>query len=202
MSSWTNSLICDKHGREQVIIASSKDKTKHNRQMNIVPQRHKIETNNIFAWAARLAPCLINVTQKCRFDDVGRFLEASQPNTNVIHQHIRAVSSHRRMPPLMANNRTHFIRGLTSFPNDPNNFDATNSVLNDYNPTILPLYRNGKNGTKHTDLDETLLSLLTGSYHPDFTKGEIDEVQYLSVSRSSNHYPRCIPDGWISKRRG
>ena len=164
--------------------------------MNSVPQRHKIETNNIFVRAARLAPCLINVTRKCRFDDVGRFLEASQPNVNVIHQHIRAVSSHRRMPPSMANNRTHFIRGLTSFPDEPNNFDATNSILNDYNPTILPLYRNGPNGTKHTDLDETLLSQLTGSYHPDFTKGERDEVQYVSVFRSSNHYPRCIPDGF------
>ena len=72
------------------------------------------------------------------------------------------------MPLTMANNRTHFIKGLTSFPNDPNNFDATNSILNENNPTILPLYRNGPNGTKHTDLDETLLSLLTGSYHPDF----------------------------------
>ena len=93
------------------------------------------------------------------------------------------------IPPSMANNRTDFIRGFTSFPDKPNNFDATNSILDDYNPTILLLYRNEPNGTKHTDLDETLLSLLTGSYHPDFTKGERDEGQYVSVFRSSNHYP-------------
>ena len=167
-----------------------------NRQTNSAPQQYKIETNKIFVRAARLAPCLINATQKCRFDDVGHFLEASQPNTNVIHQQIRSVPPHRRMPLTMANNRTHFIRGITSSPNDPNNFDATNSILNDYNPTILPLYRNGPNGTKHTDLDKTLLSLLTGSFHPNFTKYQIDEVQYLSVFRFSNHYPRCIPDGF------
>ena len=165
-------------------------------QMNSPSQRHKIGEKNIFVRAARLAPCLVNTTLNCRFDDVGRFLESSQPNVNVIHQQIRAVPSHRRMPSTMANNRTHFIRGLTSFPNDPKNFDATNSILNDYNPTILPLYRNWLNGTKHTDLDETLLSLLTGSYHPNFTRDQTDEVQYLSVFRSSNHYPRCIPDGF------
>jgi hypothetical protein len=144
----------------------------------------------------RLAPCLFNSNVVCRFDMIGRFLEDDPTIPNVVHRHIQAVPSYRRTPRAMANNRTYIVRGLTSFPDDATNKDATNATLNEYNPTILPLYKNGPNGTIISDFDQKLLDELTGRYHPDFSDAEADQVQYLAVTRSSNHYPYCIPGGF------
>lgn len=160
---------------------------------------------SIKASARLLAPCLFNKTVICRFDNVGRFLEETPTITPVVHRHIQAVPSYRRTPHEMANNRTYIANGLTSFPDDLKDKDATNATLNEYNPTILPLYRNVKNGPSKqkggisSDLDPKLLDELTGRYHPGFSDAEADQVQYLSVTRSSNHYPKCIPDGGYRK---
>eukprot|EP00980_Cylindrotheca_fusiformis_P006202 scaffold1327_cov124-Cylindrotheca_fusiformis.AAC.6 len=147
--------------------------------------------------ARKLAPCLFNKSVVCRFDDIGRFLEDGPSNLRpVVHQQIQAVPSYRRIPHAMANNRTHIASGVSSFPNDLESKDASNATLNEYNPTILPLYKNGPDGTIVSDLDQKLLDDITGRYHPGFSDAEADEVQYLLVTRSSNHYPKCIPGGY------
>lgn len=146
--------------------------------------------------ARLLAPCLFNQTAICRYDHVGQFLEESPPIPNVVHRPVQAVPSYRRIPLEMANNRTFIVRGTSSYPDDLTNMDATNSTLNDYNPFILPLFRTVSNGSVVSDLDQKLLDELTGRYHSGFTHSEANQVKYLAVFRSSNHYPRCIPGGF------
>jgi hypothetical protein len=150
--------------------------------------QQKIESS-----ARRLAPCLFNATLLCQYDKIGQFLEDSPTIPSVLHRQIQAVPSYRRIPHAMANNRTYLVRSLTSFPDAFINKDATNATLNEYNPTILPLYKNGPNGTIISDFDQKLLDELTGRYHPGFSDAEADQVQYLSVTRSTNHFPGCIP---------
>jgi hypothetical protein len=148
--------------------------------------------------ARRLAPCLFNSTAVCQYDKIGQFLEDNPTIPNVLHRQIQAVPSYRRTPHAMANNRTYILRSLTLFPDNSTQKDAT---LNEYNPTILPLYKNGPNGTIISDFDQKLLDELTGRYHPDFSDAEADQVQYLTVTRSSNRWPGCVPGSFKKNGR-
>lgn len=67
--------------------------------------------------------------------------------------------------------------------------NGTAAALVEYNPTIVPLYKTlANNGATVSDIDDKLLSYITGRYHPDFTRNDADQVKYISVGRSTNHH--------------
>eukprot|EP00980_Cylindrotheca_fusiformis_P021806 scaffold8642_cov105-Cylindrotheca_fusiformis.AAC.2 len=146
--------------------------------------------------AKKAIPCVFNYTVVCRYDHIGRFLEENPTLQSIVHRPLPSVPSYRRIPHEMANNRTFIVEGTSSFSKHATSDDETNATLNEYNPTILPLYKNGPNGKIVSDLDEKLLSELTGRYHPGISDAEADRAQYLMVTRSTNHYPECIPRGF------
>ncbi len=52
----------------------------------------------------------------------------------------------------------------------------------------MPLFKTLPNGTTISDIDDKLLSYLTGTYHPSFTDEDANKVVYISVERSTNHH--------------
>ncbi|CAJ1953597.1 unnamed protein product [Cylindrotheca closterium] len=173
------------NGKVRFRMQRSLEQEKQRRQI-----LHQIEES-----AHNMVPCLFDTNAVCRFDYIGKFLEDNPPIPNTVHRLLRSVPSYRRIPHDKANDRDYQAQHLTNDPKDPQVLDATNATLNEYNPTILPLYKTViSNGTETlvSNLDEKLLDELTGRYHPSFSDAQADEVKYLAITRSTNHYPRCI----------
>lgn len=130
-------------------------------------------------------PILINPDEcitknhNCSIDNIGRFLETG--SQTFIHAPNPAIPQHRRIPRQMANNATYILQQRNVLP-----VNGTATALTEYNPTILPLYKTQPDGTIVSDIDDKLLSYLTGRYHPEIT--DYDKVKYISVERSSNHH--------------
>ncbi len=126
-------------------------------------------------------PACIQHGSFCRPDDIGAFLESStQP---IIHPPKTVIPSQRRIPVHMANNTDYIIQQRMLQP-----VNGTATAIVEYNPVILSLYKTLANGTTISDIDDKLLSYITGRYHPDFTDEDADRVKYISVERSTNHH--------------
>jgi len=120
-------------------------------------------------------PSCIERDETCLFEDIGEFLEGTAPG--IVHEPLQSIPSHRRIPHHMANNQTYILERY-NLPKD-----RYKTALYDYNPVLLPLYRNRENGTLASDLHIELLDHLTGRYHPDFSNADADQVKYLAISR-------------------
>lgn len=130
-----------------------------------------VESRNLFKIPK--PECLSNQNVRCRFDDVGQYLESAAKFT-MINPQSDAIPEYRRIAPSMANNKTYLLNRRDFGPPD-----ASQTGLVDYNPTIVPLA---------SDWDEKLLDYVSGRYHPDISDEEADKVKYMYVSRSSNHH--------------
>lgn len=113
---------------------------------------------------------------ECRYDEVGKYLEASSKFT-MIHEPSDAIDPSRRIPSNQGSNETYIANRRLKGPKD-----GSLTMLAEYNPSILPLT---------SDMDEKLLDYLTGRYHPDISDEEADKVKYLYISRSANFH-HCI----------
>ncbi len=142
----------------------------------------------------------------CRPDDIGKYLEYQHSSSSsssssllpppLIHAPKSSIPSHRRIPSSMANNRTFILSRRNDLPSN-----GTATALQEYNPTLLPLYKTKTtttllpNGTTLTTtsinenyIDNTLLDYITGKYHPHFTNKDVDQVKYISMERLTNHH--------------
>ena len=145
---------------------------------------------------APLIACL-KTKSLCKLDEIGEYLElisnvSSNNYGSIVHEPKASIPSHRRIPFAMANNKTYIMERCHQLPTN-----GTLTALTEYNPTILPLYKNLPSGNVVSDIDDKLLDYLTGRYHESFTDEEANRVKYISVERSTNHHA-C---GMISMRR-
>ena len=117
------------------------------------------------------APSCLRDGSPCRYDDMGKYLEASALFT-IIHKQSDAIPARRRIPKSQANNATYIAERRSKGPPD-----GSLTALVEYNPTLLPLT---------SDLDPKLIHHLTGRHHPGITDEEADRAKYLSVARGGN----------------
>uniref|UniRef100_A0A7S2KCY6 Uncharacterized protein n=1 Tax=Leptocylindrus danicus TaxID=163516 RepID=A0A7S2KCY6_9STRA len=152
---------------------------------NIQTQQEKYVEEDIASIASQLPSC-VESKENCRYDDVGDFLE-SRVREAVIHEPLPCVPSHRRIPHSKANDWPYILHQREIPPQD-----GSMTALMDYNAMLLPLYRNTEDGGITSDLDPVLLDRLTGRFHSYFTDEDVDRVEYLSISRTSNLHS-CKP---------
>eukprot|EP00815_Leptocylindrus_aporus_P009352 CAMPEP_0116061348 /NCGR_PEP_ID=MMETSP0322-20121206/7029_1 /TAXON_ID=163516 /ORGANISM="Leptocylindrus danicus var. apora, Strain B651" /LENGTH=637 /DNA_ID=CAMNT_0003546285 /DNA_START=79 /DNA_END=1992 /DNA_ORIENTATION=- len=162
----------------------SDDRNSQNQQLitTILNQNQPIQMNT------KLLSC-IQQRRKCRYDDIGDFLEGTGPG--IVHKPLSCIPQHRRIPHDKANDWQYILDQRAMLPED-----GSRTALMDYNAQLLPLYKNVKQSdgtyTLVPEFEPKLLDRITGRYHPYFNDEEADRVKYLSISRSSNLHS-CKP---------
>lgn len=163
--------IIDNIHNEQEHVQTSEKYNHDKRQKEKEHQQSQEKKDDMKKTKIIPRPSCFDNDKGCRFDTVGKYLESSAIET-MIHPPSDALPPIRKIPKEMATNDTYITNKRLLGPSD-----GSETALFEYNPSIIPLT---------SDWDETLLSYITGRYHPEISDEEADKVKYIYVARASN----------------